>query len=309
MATDKNGNTLARGDIVRLATGNLAEVDEPLTDSAIVTETITQLIDPVTCEIAATVDGRAYATTPPAPTPAPAPAPAGTLAFADNFENGIAPGWTQNWQFSAVAHPTDPAVVSNPKAGMCAMAHYVIPATGTAHQDDNRYLLYRGDITNRMVVRGEVLIPGNTSLRGETHAIQRKLLYFKSNYIPDGNELPAFWGILTSECLDPAHDYVTLRFGFSSVMYEGVGTIRKGIWTPVECEVIVNDPNQTNGSFRLKVGDQPEVIHTGINYRLTTTAQDVAYQWQQVEVGQQVDRFNNNVVDEYRYWDNVEIYR
>lgn len=308
MANDKNGNALARGDIVRLANGNLAEVDEPLTDAVIVSETATQSIDPATCEIAATVDGRAYATTPPAPTPAPAIAPSGTLAFSDNFESGIT-GWTSNWGFGSVAHPTDPAVVSNPKTGMCAVAHYVIPATGDAHLDDNKYLLYRGDITNRMVVRGEVLIPGNTALRGDTHAIQRKLLYFKSNYIPDGQERPAFWAFLTSECIDPTHDYVTLRFGFSSVMYEGLATIRKGVWTPVECEVVVNDPNQTNGSFRLKVGDQPEVIRTGINYRLNPVAQDAAYQWQQVEVGQQADRFNYNVVDEYRYWDNVEIYR
>lgn len=74
MATDKFGNELMRGDTVVRDAGDVVEVSEPLTDTAIVTVVTSETINPATCRVIATIDGRTFATEAPAPTPPP-PAP------------------------------------------------------------------------------------------------------------------------------------------------------------------------------------------------------------------------------------------
>lgn len=328
MANDKNGNTLARGDIVRLANGNLAEIDEPLTDSAIVSETITQSIDPATCEIAATVDGRAYATTPP-PAPEPAPTPEPTALLTENFEGAFSTAWTapDRSGFTIVPHPTDPAIVSNPRSGSCAQVRYVLNSTGDAHQDDNKFLWFiMSQTRNRLRVKGSVLIPLNTVLHGQTRSIQRKLIYWKSNYIPDGTERPAFGIFLTTDVVNATDNFMTLRIGYgggggAGASIEGVGRIYPGAWNDIDTEIILNSPSlptepaTTDGVFRLWLNGALIYENTTMDFRSAIPSapdpndpgKSADYMLQQVEIGRQVDRMNYDTTDELRFWDDVVI--
>lgn len=330
MATDKHGNTLMRGDTVMLETNRAAQVAEPLTNTAIVTSIISEEINPATCEMIAAVDGRGFARqkwVAPINPAQPGPPPAQKTLLSDNFDSGsFSTAWTtpNRSGFVIVPHPTDPAIVLNPRTGNCARVHYRIDSTQPAHHDHNQFLWYIMNAhRDSICVEGDVLIPANVPLRGVTRAIQRKLIYIKSNYIPDGREIPAFGFMLTSECLDPSHNYITLRLGYgggggNGASLEEIGRFYPGRWTKIAIAATINTPtligapNTRDGIFRLFVDGAMVYENLAMDFRSyagqTDTVGKLAdYRIAQVEVGRQVDRLNSDPVDEDRYWDNIEI--
>ena len=257
--------------------------------------------------------------------------------FCDDFEAGNFSRWTAVYDNNAITNVLNPSgsdlnLTSPPRDGArVARFRYVIPANAPIHHDDNKLLyLNLSQMTDHLFFRGYVLIPNSTTLYGVNRAIQRKLVYFKSNIDPASGsaERPAFGFFLTSEPPTRSAQYVSLRLGYGGpggvgASLEGIGQLMRGQWTAVQMEVKLNSPSTSletsprNGIFRLWIDNVLVYEKLDMDYRSNNPnspqSSDVGksafYMLDMVEVGRQADRLEYDPVDEYRYWDNVVLSR
>lgn len=255
----------------------------------------------------------------------------------DDFESGNFSKWTAVYNSSVILNtpnPSDaellPASPTRQGAGIrVAQLHYVIPVSAPIHHDDNKFLyLNLPQMTDHLFIRGYVLIPNSTTLYGTTRAIQRKLIYLKSNLDPASGtaEHNAFGFFLTSEPRNRSDQYVTLRLGYggrggTGASLEGIGSLTRGQWTALQMEVKLNSPSTASevsprdGLFRLWIDNMLVYEKLDMDYRSndpnsprsTDAGKSAAFMLDMVEVGRQADRLEYDPVDEYRYWDNIVI--
>lgn len=257
--------------------------------------------------------------------------------FCDDFEMGNFSRWTAVYDNTAITNVPNPSggdlnPTSPPRDGTrVARFRYVIPANAPVHHDDNK-LLYLNliQMTDHLFFRGYVLIPNSTTLYGINRAIQRKLVYFKSNIDPASGsaERPAFGFFLTSEPPNRSAQHVTLRLGYGGpggvgASLEGIGQLMRGQWTALQVEIKLNSPSTSsetspkNGIFRLWVDNVLAYEKLDVDYRSNNPnspqSSDVGksafYMLDMVEVGRQADRLEYDPVDEYRYWDDIIVSR
>lgn len=81
-------------------------------------------------------------------------------------------------------------------------------------------------------------------------------------------------------------------------------TIPYNTWIRLEVEVLLNTPGVSDGTIRVYAGNNsiPVYENTSLAVRNIQTT-PIKY----ITIGAQVDRPNAQVVDEYRYWDNITI--
>lgn len=265
-------------------------------------------------------------------------APRAEWIFCDDFETTNFARWTAVYDSSVITNVINPSGSGNLNAtsptregARVAQFRYVIPASGPVHDDDNKMLyLNLAQMTDHLFFRGYVLIPNSTTLYGVARAIQRKLVYFKSNVIPASGsmETNAFGFFLTSEPPNRTDQYVNLRLGYGGgggvgASLENIGRLTRGRWTALQMEIKLNSPSTSsqvsprNGIFRLWIDNVLVHENLSMDYRSNVPSSpqsgDIGkssfYMLDMVEVGRQADRQNSDPVDEYRYWDNVVVSR
>lgn len=264
-------------------------------------------------------------------------APRAEWIFCDDFETGNFNRWTAVYDNSAITNVTNPSgsdVNANSptrEGARVARFHYVIPTSAPIHHDDNKMLfLNLAQTTDHLFFRGYVLIPNSTVLYGTNRAIQRKLVYFKSNVDPASgtSERNAFGFFLTSEPPSRTDQYVNLRLGYGGpggvgASLERIGRLTRGRWTALQMEIKLNSPSTSsqvsprNGIFRLWVDNVLVHENLTMDYRSNIPSspqsgdagKSASYMLDMIEVGRQADRQEYDPVDEYRYWDNVVVSR
>ena len=170
-----------RGDTVVRDAGDVVEVSEPLTDTAIVTVVTSETIDPATCRIIATADGRPFAVEappppppppPPEPTPEPAPPPA---LFRDNFATGNL-SHTENgvsWLVDGGQMPVEPFQTGNALA-----FHFRTDQSGDSW-GEQRFLL--GAQYPELWFRRRIFVPTNYFHRNDVGTDNNKFFMLWSN--------------------------------------------------------------------------------------------------------------------------------
>lgn len=246
----------------------------------------------------------------------------------DDFESGSLLAWhyttpavsfgTISSTTSAVSSNTAPASVL---AGSYAMhmRFYVCgdstnSACGAASQDDSQYVDrafktstgYENGLSD-VYVSGHVMYHQNPG--GVGNAAQRKIFYLKA----PGNTSPYYqnynWAVIVRTGIG-TYDY-TLTFdggpnnpcgNQGATSFNNLGSWTWDTWSWVQVYVHANTPGLSDGALSLWVDGNQVFNRTGLNLRggCTTGLSDI-------NVGFQVNRYNYNVVDEDRYWDNVAI--
>jgi hypothetical protein len=84
--------------------------------------------------------------------------------------------------------------------------------------------------------------------------------------------------------------------------YWGLATLSWNQWYCIELEVQANTPGSSDGILTLWINGTQVWQKTGVNLRGTATTGIQA-----VRVGEQVNRYNYNPINEYRYWDDIVI--
>jgi hypothetical protein len=249
---------------------------------------------------------------------APTTTPTGPV-FMTGFEAGN-PAWDFVW------NSTDVTITSAPppgRSGNAAQIHYHIcgdstnTACGAAHQDSNRWIskIISPGLTH-FFVRGYVYFKTPEADATPGVGIQRKMLRFGDTPSAGAingtgytyEDLLIGWGssggVVTStinlslveagNSACNANPVQKIRWDLAPLTYDA--------WHAVEIEVQLNTPGVVDGVFTLYVDGIQKYHATDVNYRGTCSTPVKGF-----FLGNQADRGNYNVVDEYRYWDDIVI--
>jgi hypothetical protein len=135
------------------------------------------------------------------------------------------------------------------------------------------------------------------------------LFYLKGGLAPNQDY---YWAVvLATQRTSGGTDYLTAFYdggpnnpcgGQASVSFYDIAPWRWDAWHWVQVEVKANTPGSSDGEMRVWVDGSQVVNKTGLNMRGTCTIGLSRF-----AIGFQADRYNYDVVDEVRYWDNVAI--
>jgi hypothetical protein len=250
--------------------------------------------------------------------------------FNADFEGGSLPA---GWDF--VQTTANVSITSTPppgRSGNALQIHYTIcgdstnTACGAAHQDSNRWVskIITPGLTH-FFVRGYLYF--KTPEPGATPGVitQRKLIRFSDSLSAGGiNGTGATYGFMLNSFNASGGVYtptvnLTLAAGATvvSACSAGAGPIGPGstsptiwdvyafnynTWYSLELEVQLNTPGSFDGIGRIWVNGVQVLSRTDLNFRDSCTTPVSGF-----FLGNQADRGNYAVVDEYRYWDDVVI--
>jgi hypothetical protein len=245
-------------------------------------------------------------------TPANFTVPAGwTALLADGFETGDYSKWS--WTCCS-GTPGSIFINSNPafnhSGGFSAGMHYVIPSSQHGEIDnDMRPGLTIAQQTH-LYISGWVYFRNNGTNVNTTdpNGIARKLIYLKAL---DGAGAQTYWFIVGIWAFTGDTSPGSFAIGWCADSVAAVGCVNQyfasGIawdrWYQLELEIQESTPGQSNGFYNLYVNGQLIKNHSGIMNRVGRYSNGV----NDIEVGNQVNRFDSVNIDEYRYWDDVII--
>lgn len=223
----------------------------------------------------------------------------GTYLRQFDFESGNLAGWDY------VRNPTRQTVQGVIKHGgsYAEQIHYILcgdstdPACGASHEDDNAY-------TNEEIDESELYLRGYLYMKspepgGTKDGVNRKIYWLASSHDEwsailttvntSGTNSFRFVMNPSTPCAVPASSFT---FG-TTTLWDG--------WHIPELRTKLNTPGVSDGIVSLWIdGVQLGSTSSNRNIRGTCTS-NIGY----FSVGRQADRFNYNVVDEYRYWDDI----
>lgn len=229
------------------------------------------------------------------------------VLFQDGFESGNFSKWTYVWTPGDVTINSDPQFVHS--GNYSVKLHYF---AGTAAQGFGE----RQD-TNRLVEK--VFNPGYDYFRVSgwlylgtpvKQDMQRKLYYLMDPEGPRGENYR--WGViltshnfelaLASGCPIPPDAGSEIYQAGDDATSWGLYPLKPKTWYKLDMEVKANTPGQRDGYVKVWVNDTQVLNRQNMNLRGTLTTKITRF-----KVGQQVDRFGYDLVDEYRYWDDITI--
>lgn len=243
--------------------------------------------------------------------------PAVKLFLSDDFESGDFSKWTQVQNLTDVVINSDSSHVRS--GTYSAQIRYSLCSTcGDAHQDVNRYMQAGFDTANgfpngihHVFVRGSIFF--KTPEPGGSVQIQRKIFYIKSPG-GEGGVPNSYWAvILTSDGVLSTPNRVQPYLlvvnnslgGTTTRLWTGSDTSEQlefDRWYEIELEVRANTPGTSDGRVALWLNGTKIFENSSLNLRL-----DSPLGINRIEVGTQADRADYLPVEEYRYWDNVQI--
>jgi len=226
------------------------------------------------------------------------------MLLSDGFESGNYSAWTTTENFGCLGAGGSMAVNSNLVLnGSFSSEHYYKIGTGcAAHQDQNRF--FRHDLVSSSAT---VFFRGNIRFKtpepgGTVNGVQRKLFRYMQ-----ARDNPTWWTGLTS---DSSSGTIPLRAYKNSSDNDPVSTsfwnlytLNYDQWYLIEFYVSANTPGLSDGTMTLWVDGVKRWERLAENLRGSKTSGIKV-----VLIGEQSDRTNTNVIDEKRYWDNVEIW-
>lgn len=247
------------------------------------------------------------------PPPPPPPAGSGTL-----FQTGFEPA---DPAMDGINAPPDTAITSTPppgRRGNALQMHYTIcgdstnVACGASSQDINRWAskVISPGLTH-FFMRGYVYFkspePGATT----GTIMQRKVMWFSDDTSPGGSRHPGPDLILNTWTGADGLPIKQLSLTVTENASACTGTITNvwdiarldwDTWYSIENEIQLNSSGVADGVWRIWVNGNKVWDGTGLNL-IGSCGTSISF----FSVGRQTDRARYDVVDEYRYWDDVVI--
>jgi hypothetical protein len=242
-------------------------------------------------------------------TPANFTVPAGwTALLADGFETGDYSKWS--W---TCCSGTPGSIFINSNAafnhsgGFSAGMHYVIPSSQQGEVDNDMRPGLTVNPQTHVYVSGWVYFHNNGTNVNTTdpNGIARKLYYIKSL---NGSGSQTFWFILGVWAFPgDTSPGVFVPSWSPDNLSASIDYLSQGLhwdrWYQVELEIQESTPGEFNGFYNLYLDGQLVNRHTSIRTRASQYTNGV----NDIEIGNQVNRFASVNIDEYRYWDDVII--
>ncbi len=189
--------------------------------------------------------------------------------------------------------------------------HYAMNASGAAHNDNNHMLLKRFNSPTHWFMRAYLYFANDIKWCGATNpgsaGLQRKLIYFKgTNWDTDSS----VFGFALGTWSNSGCDGVTLRLGYGGHggmggALDNIALLQSGRWYSIEVEVNLAT-TLGNDTFRLWLDDVLIMERSDLSIQSQSDING-GIGLGQIELGRQVDRYNSNAFDEYRYWDDITV--
>lgn len=250
------------------------------------------------------------------------PTPAPTYLFRDDFESGNFAAWLGTVCSYSGFSPNCPVVQSSitHTGTYAAKNHYAIcadsadPSCGAPNQDANNFF-YKNFTSglDEFYMRGYVRFHINAG--GTELGVQRKVFYIKdaplsSNFnlnivlTSDSHKWRISNGSIGGTGSNPCG---AVGVSYSEDYCPGAQCMNPPQWTadtwvPVEMHVKMNTPGSADGLIGFWVNGTQYLNITNANLRGTCSSK-----WINFEAGVQSNRFNYNLIDEDRYWDDIII--
>ena len=243
-----------------------------------------------------------------------------TPLFQDDFESGTLSKWLYVAPARNFGAPSSTSVVAgvglDGSKGMQSTFYICGDSTNTAcgysHQDLGHYAQTNFNETNGypnglgdVFVSGHVkfhLNPGGTAQSN----LQRKLFYLKGGMAPNQDY---YWAVVLATQRDT--NQITVFFdggpnnpcgNQGSTSYYNLGQWAWDTWYWLQVQVKANTPGSSDGVLNVWINGSQVLNKTGLNLRGTCTIGLSRF-----AIGFQADRYNYDLVDESRVWDNVAI--
>ncbi len=244
------------------------------------------------------------------------PPTTGNILFESGFEDTTAPG---RWGY--INGPADVIFTSTPPPGRSGKAleshYYVCGATdgtcGAKSQDRNRWI-------------SKVISPGveHFFLRGYLYfktperdaprdaQVQRKLLWFADS-ISASNNVNGNYQMIISSFMGATSFVPELALigqyntagacpGSQISIYNLGPPLNWDTWHAVEVEMQLNTPGVADGTLRIWVNGRQTYSNAAVNFR-STCRTPISF----FGIGEQANRYEYRVMNEYRYWDDIVI--
>lgn len=268
----------------------------------------------------------------------------GQILFQDDFESGTFANFDFVQDTTDVTMNSNAAFVRNGSKSM--QIRYRIcgdslnTACGAAHQDRNRYVEknFAGGLPNHFFVRGYVYFKSPEPGALVTSTIQRKIYYIKAATGPAGTPNALWYVVLTEDTVNgkmglrvvytPKSGVTSVslyggdnELGNQTALINGIAELQFDRWHLVEMEVKAKsglgasdgilrtyiDGNLVYERKTFPVGGAP--CRAGSTKLCPAFPDDTLFPSAitRIEIGNQADRSNYNIVDEFRFWDGVVV--
>jgi hypothetical protein len=247
----------------------------------------------------------------------------GDIVFQTGFESGD-PEWDYVWTPASVTINTDPTYVHSGARSL--QIHYYIcgdsenPDCGAAHQDQNHWVskIISPGLAH-FFIRGYLYFKTPEADATPGVIIQRKLIRFSDSPSAGAVNAPGatygFYLVGYNAVQGQYIDAVSLSLAMGATVVSAcspgtnvyiwdVAQFDYDTWYSLELEVQLNTPGNSDGIGRIWVNGTKVLDRADLNYRDSCTTPVTGF-----FLGNQADRTNYDVVDEYRYWDDVKISR
>ncbi|MFB3921521.1 MAG: putative Ig domain-containing protein [Terriglobia bacterium] len=252
------------------------------------------------------------------------------ILFQDDFESGCAgvsctvttspSAYLPKWGGVTTSTVTTiPPVVQQgvKRSGNYALQfHYVVcgdstdPNCGASSQDINRWVskVISPGLTH-FFMRGYVYFKSPEPDATVTGNAQRKVMWFSDSTSPANSQVD--YANFLNSWTALGRSTLSLAFGGNNVASCAAGAntyiwdmayLNWDTWYSIEVEIQLNTPGASDGILRLWVNGTQAYSNTAYNFRGTCTGPISFF-----SVGRQMNRYNYDVVDEYRYWDDIVI--
>jgi hypothetical protein len=249
-----------------------------------------------------------------------------TTVLTDGFESGGFSNWGST---DFVGGPTWPPASSGPTGGTgiwidsntvhsgsrSAGIHYSTPRSISGEIDTDAYLakeIANPGITH-IYISGYVFFhnSGTDVFTTDVNGIGRKLIYLKS-LASSGSQ--TYLTVLSVRSNPGEANYgqpghlellVSDQSGTLSVIYYSSTVLFWDTWYQVELEVQESTPGATDGFFNVFVNGN--LVLKAANIETRPSGTQFSNGLNEVDIGNQVNRFDSVNIDEYRYWDDIII--
>jgi hypothetical protein len=249
---------------------------------------------------------------------APTPPPPTTSGTTPLFQTGFEP---TDPTFDTPTNTTTAIVNTNPayvhSGGSSLQLHYTIcgakdGSCGASSQDQNLWLskVINPGLTH-FFTRGYVYFKTPEAGATQGTIMQRKIMWFSDDTSPGGSSHPGpdlilnTWTGANGAPINQLSLTITENASACSGPITNVWDIYRlnwNTWYSIENEIQLNTSGNTDGVWRIWVNGTQVYNGTGLNL-VGTCGNPISF----FSVGRQTNRGNYDVVDEYRYWDDVVI--
>jgi len=201
------------------------------------------------------------------------------------------------------------------RSGNALQTHYTICGAtdgtcGASSQDINRWVSkVISPAQTHVFMRGYVYFKTPEPDATATTYAQRKIMWFSDSTSASNSQVNyanfiVGWSAVGRNTLSlmlGGNNVAACAAGANATIWD-MAFLNWNTWYSIEVEIQLNTPGASDGIFRLWVNGVQAYSNTAYNFR-GTCPDPIGF----FSVGRQANRFNYDVIDEYRYWDDVVI--